>query len=133
MTFPTKKALTVAVLLMMICQLSMAPSVRAESTGSAAGIGIGAFFVTLVYAPAKMVYAIVGGLLGGVAYGVSGGDKVVACRIWTPAIRGTYVLTPSHLRGEEPIRFAGLPAQTEEDLQTKPTETEDQKQNANKK
>ena len=133
MTFPTKKALTVAILLLMICQLSMAPSVRAESTGSQAGIGIGAFFATLLYTPAKMVYAIVGGLVGGIAYGLSGGDAIAACRIWTPAIRGTYVLTPGHLRGKEPIRFAGLPAQTEEDLQTKPTETEDQKQDANTK
>ena len=133
MTFPTKRLLTAVVLVMLISQLSMAPSVRAESTGSAAGIGIGAFFATLVYAPAKMVYAIVGGLLGGVAYGVSGGDKVVACRIWTPAIRGTYVLTPGHLRGEEPIRFAGLPAEIEEELQTKPTKTEDPKQDATKK
>jgi hypothetical protein len=134
MAFPTKKALTVTVLLMLICQLSMAPSVRAESTGSQAGIGIGAFFATLVYAPAKMVYAIVGGLFGGGAYVLSGGDTVAACRIWTPSIRGTYVLTPGHLRGEEPIRFAGLPAQTEEELQTKPTEEiEDQKQDANTK
>ena len=128
MTFPTKRALTVVVVLMvMICQLSMPPSVRAESTASQAGVGISAFFATLLYTPAKMVYAIVGGLLGGVAYGLSGGDAVAACRIWTPSIRGTYVLTPGHLRGEEPIRFAGLPSQTEEELQTDPAETEDAK------
>ena len=122
MTFPTKRALTAVVLLLMVFQLSMPPSVRAESTTSQAGTGIGAFFATLLYTPAKMIYAIMGGLAGGAAYGLSGGDKVAACRIWTPSIRGTYVLTPGHLRGKEPIRFAGLPPQTEEELQTKPPE-----------
>ena len=133
MTFSTKRALTAVVGLMVISQLAMTPSVRAESTASQAGTGIGAFFATLLYTPAKMVYAILGGLAGGAAYGLSGGDEVAACRIWTPSIRGTYVLTPGHLRGEEPIRFAGLPPQTEEDLQKEPTDTEDPTQDAQNK
>lgn len=117
MTFSTKRALTAVILVMMVCQLSMVSSVRAESTASEVGTGIGAFFATLLYTPAKITYVIVGGLIGSAAYGLSGGDEIVAYRIWTPAFRGTYVLTPAHLRGEEPIRFAGFPAQTEEELQ----------------
>jgi hypothetical protein len=111
MTFLTKGPFTGIILLMIVCQLSMAPSVSAESTVSVAGTGAGAFFATLLYTPAKMIYAIIGGLIGSAAYGLSGGDEVAASRIWTPALRGTYVLTPAHLRGEEPIRFAGLPQQ----------------------
>ncbi len=120
MTFLTKGSLTAIILLILACQLSMAPSVRAESSASVAGAGVGAFVATLFYTPAKTIYAILGGLVGSAAYALSGGDEVAASRIWTPALRGTYVLTPAHLRGEEPIRFAGLPASTEEDFQQKP-------------
>ncbi|HHZ84125.1 MAG TPA: hypothetical protein EYN18_00910 [Nitrospirales bacterium] len=123
MTFSTKRALTAVILVMLVCQLSMIPSVRAESTASVASAGIGAFFATLLYTPAKVTYAILGGLIGSAAYGLSGGDELAACRIWTPAFRGTYVLTPAHLRGQEPIRFAGLPLQTEEGPQMDLTDT----------
>ena len=113
------RALVAIMLVIMICHLSAAPAVRADLTSPQVRLGIFAFAATLLYTPAKTVYATLGGLIGGLAYGLSGGDTVAACRVWTPALRGTYVLTPGHLRGEKPIRFAGLPAQTEERLQQK--------------
>ena len=119
MQFPTIRVLVTVMLVIAICHLSAVPAARAESTSSQAGMGILAFAATLLYTPAKTVYAMLGGLGGSIAYGLSGGDTVAACRVWTPAFRGTYVLTPDHLRGEIPIRFAGLPAQIEEGLQPK--------------
>ncbi|GKS56624.1 hypothetical protein YTPLAS18_01510 [Nitrospira sp.] len=85
-----------------------------ESTGSQAGMGAAVFFSNLLYMPAKFVYAILGGVVGGLAYPLSGMDDKVAKRIWDASLRGTYVLTPDHLRGDRPVRFLGVP-QEEED------------------
>lgn len=86
----------------------------AESTGSQAGMGFAAGFLSLVYTPVKIVYAALGGIIGGFAYGLSGGDEKVAKKIWDTSLRGTYVLTPDHLRGDKPVRFLGVPQEDEE-------------------
>ncbi len=114
--FPLSKNYIVIALTVALCQLGTVQYTHAESTGAQAGTGIAAFFTTLIYTPTKMVYALVGGIVGSGAYALSGGDNVVACRIWTPSIRGTYVLSPRHLTGELPIRFAGLPPENEREL-----------------
>src|SRR5262245_54164376 len=60
-----------------------------------------------LYMPGKLVYATLGGLTGGLAYGCTLGDLDVANKIWVPALAGTYVLTPPMLRGEEAVHFVG--------------------------
>jgi hypothetical protein len=72
-----------------------------------AGLGLGAVLVSLVYGPVKVVYAACGAVVGGLAFLFSGGDADVAGVIMTPSVRGDYVLTPSHLRGEREIEFLG--------------------------
>jgi hypothetical protein len=62
---------------------------------------------TLIYGPAKVVYALSGLIFGGLAWGLSGGDSDVLRAVVTPAVRGDYVLTPALLRGERPIEFFG--------------------------
>ena len=37
----------------------------------------------------------------------SGGDSDVMRAVVTPAIRGDYVVTPAHLRGEQQLQFVG--------------------------
>ncbi len=59
------------------------------------------------YMPAKLVYATLGGVTGGLAYGLTLGDLDVANKIWVPSLAGTYVITPPMLRGEEAINFVG--------------------------
>ncbi len=86
----------------------------AESTGAQAGMGAAVFFTNLLYMPAKFVYAILGGVVGGLAYPLSGMDDKVAKRIWDASLRGTYVITPDHLRGDKPVRFLGVPQEEEE-------------------
>jgi hypothetical protein len=73
------------------------------------GVGIAAATVAtnIVYIPAKLVYAILGGLGGGAGYALTGGDKLVADTIWENSLGGDYVLTPQKLTGEEPIYFSG--------------------------
>lgn len=92
----------------------------AESTGSQAGMGVASFFVNLVYMPTKVAYAILGGIVGGFAYGLTGGDDKVAKKVWDTSLRGTYVITPDHLRGDKPVRFLGVP-QEEEEAEATPT------------
>ncbi len=86
----------------------------AESTGSQAGMGAAVFFGNLLYMPAKFVYAILGGVVGALAYPLSGMDDKVSKRIWDASLRGTYALTPDHLRGDKPVRFLGVPQEEEE-------------------
>ena len=86
-----------------------------SSSGNEAALGAGSFFLTLVYAPVKLAYAIGGGIVGGFAWGLTGGDLEVAHSIWDPSVRGTYVITPEHLKGNEPVRFIGLSAYDEEE------------------
>jgi hypothetical protein len=72
-----------------------------------AGLGIAAGLASVVYAPAKVLYAAGGGLVAGLAYVFSAGDKEITEPILTPALRGDYVVTPAHLRGEKQLDFIG--------------------------
>lgn len=72
-----------------------------------AGLGVAAGLISIVYAPAKVLYAAGGGLVAGLAYVLSAGDQDVTEPILTPALRGDYVVTPAHLRGERPLEFIG--------------------------
>jgi hypothetical protein len=78
-----------------------------ESTGAAAGWGALSALTSLVYAPVKVVYALGGLVVGGFAWVFSAGDNDVAKMVATPAVRGDYVVTPEHLRGERPLEFIG--------------------------
>jgi hypothetical protein len=64
----------------------------------------------LLYVPAKLAYAGLGGLTGGLALGLTGGDLNTAESIWEPSLKGDYFLTPGMIQGQDPISFAGAPA-----------------------
>ncbi len=72
-----------------------------------AGLGVAAGLISLIYAPAKVLYAAGGGLVAGLAYVVTAGDEEIADSILTPALRGDYVVTPAQLRGEQQLEFVG--------------------------
>ena len=71
------------------------------------GVGVGAVFTNLFYMPTKFVYATLGGITGGFAYVLTGLRFDIAKSIWVPSMGGTYVITPSMLRGEDTIYFSG--------------------------
>jgi len=79
-----------------------------ESPGGEAGLGIGSGLLTLVYFPVKVVYAVLGGVVGGFTYVLTGGDLDTAKTVWDPSFHGTYVITPAHLKGDEAVRFYGV-------------------------
>ena len=88
--------------------LGMAPGTAlAEDTAAEAGFGALAALSSLVYGPAKVVYALGGAVVGGIAWVFSAGDNDVAIPIWTRSVRGDYVVTPQNIRGEKPLEFIG--------------------------
>ena len=71
-----------------------------------AGMGTATVLANVVYMPAKVVYATLGGITGGFAYVLTGANYQVAEKVWTPSLGGNYVLSPDHLRGTQPIYFS---------------------------
>jgi hypothetical protein len=71
------------------------------------GYGVGALFCNVLYIPAKLVYALLGGLVGGGTYLVTAGNTQAADTVWRSAFGGDYVVTPQMLAGQEPINFSG--------------------------
>lgn len=71
------------------------------------GYGAGSLATNILYIPAKLVYALFGGLVGGGAYLLTGGNAQTANTVWRSSLGGDYVVTPDMLAGKEPIHFSG--------------------------
>jgi hypothetical protein len=89
-----------------------APSVgfaggKASETSREGGLGAAAAISSLVYAPVKLIYALGGLVVGGFAWAFTAGDSEVAEKVFTRSLRGTYVITPGILLGEESLEFIG--------------------------
>ena len=78
-----------------------------EQSFENAGLGAASAFSTLVYGPVKVAWAITGLVIGPFAWALSGGDSDVMWRVINTSVRGDYVVTPAHLRGELPLEFFG--------------------------
>jgi hypothetical protein len=106
---------------LMICAIACAaatttaraaePQVQQPDSGgvawSGAGIGAATMLADVVYVPVKFVYAALGGIAGGFAFVLTGGNTQVSDTIWRSALGGDYVLTPRMIAGEDPIHFSG--------------------------
>lgn len=86
---------------------SSPPSPSNLSSPEAAGRQAACWALTIPYGAAKMVYAIGGGIVGGFAWAVTGGNMEVAKSIWIPSMTGHYIVQPQHLTGEEHLYFVG--------------------------
>lgn len=73
-----------------------------------AGLGVASALLTLPYGPAKILYAGLGGIVGGATWLLTGGNTETAKTVWEPSFYGDYVITPDHIRGEKPLRFFGV-------------------------
>jgi len=72
-----------------------------------AGYGAGALLCNVLYIPAKLTYAILGGIVGGGTYLVTAGNTQAANTVWRSSFGGDYVVTPQMLQGTQPINFSG--------------------------
>jgi hypothetical protein len=73
-----------------------------------AGLGVASALLTLPYGPAKIIYAGLGGIVGGATWVLTGGNTETAQTVWEPSFYGDYVITPDHLTGKKPLRFFGV-------------------------
>jgi len=107
-----------ALLSALILALATAPTTAWAEMGSdvpnEGGIGAVAALSTLIYGPVKLTYATLGLIVGGFAWGLSGGDQQVLESVVTPALRGDYVVTPEHIRMERSLEFYGRDPQNRE-------------------
>jgi hypothetical protein len=82
-------------------------AIAAEGQGGKAALEATSWLLTVPYGAFKAAYAIGGGIVGGIAWAVTGGNKEVADSIWTPAVTGDYIVRPENLSGERPLHFIG--------------------------
>jgi hypothetical protein len=92
-------------------------------TPSGAGLQAASYLLTVPYGAVKVVFAVLGGLVGGLTWVLSGGNTQAAQSVWTTSMYGTYVITPEHLKGDKPIRFMGVPAENDSGGAPVPVET----------
>ncbi len=75
------------------------------------GYGLGSVLASAIYSPLKVTYAGLGLITGGLSYVLTGGRRDVAVNIIYPAVRGSYVITPTQLKGQKPVIFVASPPQ----------------------
>ena len=75
-----------------------------ESTLEQAGYGVGSVVGTLVYAPLKAAFCIIGGI--GAAF-TAIASPPTARKVAGASCGGTWIVTPDVVRGQEPVHFVG--------------------------
>ena len=75
----------------------------------AAGLQAACWALSMPYGAVKVAYAIGGGVVGGLAWTVTGGNTELAKSIWISSMTGDYIVQPQHLSGEKRLYFVGPP------------------------
>ena len=83
---------------------AIAPA-HADSAAQDVAYGAGSVFCTLLYAPFKLAFCVVGAVTS--ALTLPFGGPSTAGKVATAACGGTWVITPDTLRGKEQVRFVG--------------------------
>ncbi|MFQ5685445.1 MAG: hypothetical protein ACE5GV_02170 [Candidatus Scalindua sp.] len=63
--------------------------------------GMNSSLLSLVYTPIKVNIAVIGGVVGGLVYPLSGFNAEVSKKIWSSSMGGTYLITEDILTGKE--------------------------------
>lgn len=79
------------------------------SRSKEAALQAASWILTVPYGAAKVAYAIGGGIVGGLAWAMTGGKMEVAKSVWIPSMTGDYIIQPQHLCRQKPLRFLGVP------------------------
>ena len=76
-----------------------------ESVGQQVAYGTGSVLGTLVYAPVKASFCILGAISSGFAFPIAG--PRTAGNIASSTCGGTWAVTPDALKGRERVKFVG--------------------------
>ena len=102
------RSLTIVIAIALLITWGGNPAI-ADDSGSATGAGLQAasWLATVPYGAAKVVYAVTGGVVGSLAWVMSGGNTDVAKAIWSPSMTGHYIVQPQNLTGDRALHFIG--------------------------
>ena len=92
----------IAITLLAVARPGAAP---AESTSQDVAYGVGSVTTTLVYAPIKASFCLLGAVTSGFTLPFAG--PRTAEKVASTACGGTWAITPAALRGRESVRFVG--------------------------
>jgi len=108
---PSRQNLFLGIVLVVVFAMIGNQAIAAEiSDSSPEGVALQAasWLITIPYGAVKVAYALGGGIVGGLAWVVTGGSMATAKGIWIPSMTGDYIVQPQHLTGEKPLHFVGV-------------------------
>jgi hypothetical protein len=84
-------------------------AIAADDSESPSGAGLQAasWLATVPYGAAKILYAVSGGVVGSLAWVMTGGNTEIAKAIFTPTMTGHYIVQPQNLTGDRALHFVG--------------------------
>jgi hypothetical protein len=77
----------------------------ADSAAQDVAYGAGSVLGTVVYAPFKATFCVLGGITSGFAFPFAGAET--AGKVATAGCGGTWAITPGVLKGQEHVKFVG--------------------------
>lgn len=109
----TKRMARLAAVVALVGMLASPATGLAEDTQQAkqdAGIGLATAMANIFYIPAKLTYAALGGVTGGLTYALTLGNTEAAEKVWVTSGGGDYVLSTEHVSGQKKVHFMGSQA-----------------------
>lgn len=78
-----------------------------ENSPQGAWLQAASWVATVPYGAVKVGYALVGSIVGGFTWVLTGGNTEAAKAVWTPSMTGHYIVQPENLTGDKPLHFMG--------------------------
>jgi hypothetical protein len=106
----SKRNLVIGAALGLLIALTGSPAIAAdtsETSPEGAALQAASWVATIPYGAVKVAYALGGGIVGGLAWMVTGGNTAVAKAVWIPSMTGDYIVLPQNLTGEKSLHFMG--------------------------
>ena len=106
----SKRNLVIGAALGLLIALTGNPAIAADTSDTSpegAALQAASWVATIPYGAVKVAYALGGGIVGGLAWMVTGGDTAVAKAVWIPSMTGDYIVLPQNLTGEKSLLFMG--------------------------
>ena len=110
--------MAVVILALAVCLVPVAQAAEKANEANLPadiGLGVSSFLCTLPYGALKVAMSLLGSIVGGFTYVLSGLDMRAADAVWYTTIEGDYIVTPDHLRGKKEFRFTGVPPEKPRD------------------